>query len=81
MESFGLPGLGLDPSIQTKRAVLLVSSMGVLVKGHIGIQVLEAGETVDHKGCWESPDRHLYVLVTWRLPSRTCTCMGGLVAG
>lgn len=42
----GVPGLRLDRPIQTRRSRVLVSSLGVLPKGHTRGRSWEAGETI-----------------------------------
>ena len=62
-----VPGLRPDWSIQTKRARVLINPTKVLLvlsKEHIRGRHWEAGEIVDHKGCWGSHIRNLHFLVT-----------------
>lgn len=44
---------------------VLIGSTGVLFKRQMRGKCLEAGETVDHKGYWESHIRNLHLLMTW----------------
>ena len=63
MEVLGVPGLSLDWVVHIKRQGI-VNSMGVLSKGYRKRRPWEAGETVDHKGCWRSHIKNLNLLVT-----------------
>ena len=59
----GFPGwAGLINSTQKIR--VLVNSAGVIFKCHMRGRHWEAGETVDHKGYWESHIRNLILFVT-----------------
>lgn len=49
-------------------------------RAHKTYRHCETGETVDRKGCWESPIGNLHLLVTQGLLSRACTYMMGLVS-
>lgn len=52
IESFGVPRLRPNWSIQIEKSWILVSSTGSLIKGHTKGRPWEAGETVDLRDCW-----------------------------
>lgn len=60
MKCFGASGLSPDWSVHTKKNGVLVSSIGVLSKGH----VREGGRDSASQGHWGSPVRSLQLLVT-----------------
>lgn len=61
--ALGFPGwAGLINSNQKSR--VLVNTAGVSCKGHKKGRQWEAGETTNHKGCWESHIRNFHSLVS-----------------
>lgn len=61
LECFGVPRLRPDWSLQTKTSRAVVSSVGLLPKGHPGRR---GRPFLDRKGCGGTPTRNLHLLVT-----------------